>query len=114
MRKAASIRSEVILESSQSYSMPPHWSARRRHMTAGMKMLVPMGSNCQRRVFQGAGSIFLSGSGKKKAMTTTVTKPMGRLNVQLASFIEGMMHQVTYLIQKHQRHDTYDMLETWL
>src|SRR3569833_2528721 len=78
-----STRRAMTRPSDHGYLVPPHCRARSRQMTAGMKKKVPTGANCQMRWLQGASDLVACwsrrGSGKKKAMTSSVTAPMGRL-----------------------------------
>jgi hypothetical protein len=61
------------------YVVPPHWSASRRHTTAGTKIVVPRRSSWRSLLPRGAFAVSGVGTLRNMAMTTMAAPPMGRL-----------------------------------
>jgi hypothetical protein len=80
MRRPKMTKSAMMRPLPQGYLVPPQVRAKRRHTMAGMKTAVPKRSNSLTRSFQGSSATAARwGDLKKKAMTTMVMAPIGRL-----------------------------------
>ena len=74
------INKAMILPLEKLYFVPPHSRAKSRQMTAGMKAIVPMGSNSFKRSENPTEAwIALFGDLKKNTMPRIATAPIGRL-----------------------------------
>ena len=91
VKRALRIKRTMIRALSQEYVEPAHWSARRRHVTAGTRHMKPSGSNCKTLSLMVFPASFGETPFKMKIRMRTVTAPIGRL------------------IRKHQRQDPFDV-----
>lgn len=79
VRVPDTVSSEMIRPSLHEQVVPPHWRARRRQITAGIKARVPRGSRCL-MCWRKVSSLGISRTGSvKKIMTMAIVRaPKGK------------------------------------